>query len=174
MKIEFGCGATPTKKDFLTCDIRELPGIDYVCPAWEISEHVASGSIAEIFSRHFLEHLTFVQAEKLVNVWYKILKPSGVCELLVPNMDFHINQWIHAFQNGINTDKDKNKLKHACAGFWGHQREGEYQVWDVHKSGYNQHTLTELFVNAGFVDAINHRKNTNKHLHMSFTKPADD
>jgi len=118
MKIEFGCGATPTKKDFSTCDIRDLPGIDYVCPAWEISEHVASDSVSEIFSRHFLEHLTFVQAEKLVDVWYKILKPSGVCELLVPNMDFHINQWIHVFQNGINTDKDKNNLKHACAGFW--------------------------------------------------------
>ena len=66
MKIEFGCGATPTKTDFKTCDIRNLPGIDFVCPAWEISNHVQLNTVDEIFSRHFLEHLTFIQANKLV------------------------------------------------------------------------------------------------------------
>ena len=33
MKLEFGCGETPTYPDYKTCDIRHLPGIDYVCPA---------------------------------------------------------------------------------------------------------------------------------------------
>jgi len=160
MKIEFGCGANPTKEGFLTCDIRDLPGIDFVCPAWGIINHVSPGSVDEIFSRHFLEHLTFVQADKLVGIWFDILKSGGICELAVPNMEYHIAQWI----------KGKN-MDHARAGFWGHQREGEFEVWDVHKSGYNQRTLTELFISKGFVHPISHKKPTNKHLHMSFTKP---
>ena len=160
MKIEFGCGAKPTKLDFKTCDIRNLPGIDFVCPAWEIDQYVSPSSVDEIFSRHFLEHLTFLQAEKLVVIWFSILKPGGTCELSVPNMEYHIQQWT----------KGKN-MDHARAGFWGHQRDGEYEVWDVHKSGYNQQSLTLLFTNKGFVNPVSHRKPTNKHLWMSFTKP---
>jgi len=160
MKIEFGCGANPTKEGFLTCDIRDLPGIDFVCPAWEIIDQVEPNSVDEIFSRHFLEHLTFVQADKLVGIWFIILKSGGVCELAVPNMEYHIAQWI----KGKNMDR-------ARAGFWGHQRGGEFEVWDVHKSGYNQSTLTEIFISKGFVNPISHKKPINKHLWMSFTKP---
>ena len=160
MKIEFGCGATPTKTEFKTCDIRNLPGIDFVCPAWEISNHVQLNTVDEIFSRHFLEHLTFIQANKLVSIWFDILKPSGICELSVPNMDYHIQQWI----SGTN-------MNHARAGFWGWQREGEFEVWDVHKSGYNEHTLTELFVSKGFVDPKRIPSKKGISLHMSFTKP---
>ena len=160
MKIEFGCGATPTKPGFLTCDIRDLPGIDFVCPAWDIVNHVQLNSVDAIFSRHFFEHLTFFQGKKLVDIWLKILKPGGTCELVLPNMEFHIAQWI----------KGEN-MEHARAGFWGHQREGEFEVWDVHKSGYNQATLTELFISKGFANPLSHKKSTNKHLWMSFTKP---
>ena len=160
MKIEFGCGANPTKEGFLTCNIRDLPGIDFVCPAWDIVDHVGVNTVEQIFSRHFFEHLTFVQGEKLVGIWFCILKSGGVCELSLPNIDFHVKQWM------IQSDMD-----HARAGFWGWQREGEFEVWDVHKSGYNQRTLTDLFTSKGFVNPISYRKPTNKHLHMSFTKP---
>ena len=40
MNLEFGCGENPTKEGFKTCDIRNLPGVDYACPAWKITEHV--------------------------------------------------------------------------------------------------------------------------------------
>lgn len=160
MKIEFGCGANPTKPGFLTCDIRSLPGIDFVCPAWEINQHVVNNTVEEIFSRHFFEHLTFLQGEKLVKIWRDILQSGGVCELVVPNMEFHIRQWIN-----------RDNMNHARAGFWGWQREGEFEVWDVHKSGYNKQALTELFTKNGFSNPVCHRDDTDKHLWMSFTKP---
>ena len=53
MKIEFGCGNRPTKQGFKTCDIRDVPGVDFVCPAWDIDLHVPTNSLDEIFSRHF-------------------------------------------------------------------------------------------------------------------------
>jgi predicted SAM-dependent methyltransferase len=163
MKIEFGCGETPTQPDFKTCDIRDLPGIDFVCAAWDIDKHVESNSVDEIFSRHFFEHLTFQQGERVLEVWHAILKPGGRCEMLVPNMTMHINQWLRR-----DTDRD---IEHACAGFWGWQR-GEFDdVWDVHKSGYDEELLTKLVLRKGFVDVesfANPKKS--KHVHLAFYK----
>ena len=67
MKIEFGCGETPTKEGFMTCDIRDVPGVDFACPAWDIDKHVESNTVTDIFSRHFFEHLTFKQGEYLLD-----------------------------------------------------------------------------------------------------------
>jgi len=162
MKIEFGCGETPTKEGFKTCDIRNLPGIDYVCPSWEIDQHIDENSVDEIFSRHFFEHLTFAQGERQLEVWYKILKPGGICEMMLPNMTFHIKQWIER-----NSEKE---IKHAMAGFWGWQR-GEFNdTWDVHKSGYDKELLTGLVSKKGFTNIESLARPMSKHLHLRFYK----
>lgn len=159
MNIEFGCGENPTKSEYKTCDVRNLPGIDFVCNAWDIDKVVNFNCVDNIFSRHFFEHLTFLQGEKVLRAWYNILKPGGLCEMSLPNIDYHIRQWL-----------DKKDLEHAKAGLWGWQRDGEYEVWDVHKSGYNFDTLSELLVKEKFTE-IEPLKIKGRHLHVSFKKP---
>tara|TARA_B110000977_G_scaffold196328_2_gene276466 strand:+ start:586 stop:1077 length:492 start_codon:yes stop_codon:yes gene_type:complete len=162
MNIEFGCGAKPTKQGFKTCDIRDLPGIDYVCAAWDIEKLVSENTVDEIFSRHFFEHLTFAQGEKMLEVWHKILKPGGKCEMLLPNMAFHIQQWTNR-----STDRE---ISHARAGFWGWQRGTFDDVWDVHKSGYDRELLIPVVEKHNFINITSHAKPMNKHLHLSFYK----
>lgn len=159
MNIEFGCGEVPTKTGYKTCDIRNLPGIDFVCPAWEIDNLIKANSVDNIFSRHFFEHLTFIQGRKTLKAWHKILKPDAICEMILPNIDFHIQQWI--------SGKD---IEHAKAGLWGWQREGETELWDIHKSGYNFNTLQDILVEENFIK-IECIKNKGKHLHVKFSKP---
>ena len=163
MKIEFGAGETPTKKDFLQQDIRDVKGIDFVCAAWDIDKHVPHSSVEEIFSRHFFEHLTFAQGEKQLEVWHKILKPGGMCEMYLPNMRFHINQW-------VNLSDDPKQLRHAKAGFWGWQRGNFDDVWDVHKSGYNEEHLHELIASKNFVNIQSLKSQKSKELHFKFFK----
>lgn len=159
MKIEFGCGENPTKKGFLTCDIRNLPNVDFICSAWKIKEYVKDGTVNEIFSRHFFEHLTFKQGEDTLQIWYDILKPNGICGIMLPNMEFHIKQWI----------KEKD-LEHSKAGFWGWQR-GEFdEVWDVHKSGYNRKQLTKLMQSKGFKNIKTFYPDNHHHLYLEGTK----
>lgn len=160
MKIEFGCGAKSTKPGFKTCDIRNLPGVDFVCPAWKIESYVERNSVEEIYSRHFFEHLTFVQGSLLLDIWFGILKPGGKCEMLLPNMSFHIQQWVN-----------KKDMEHAKAGFWGWQRGSFEDTWDVHKSGYDKQTLTELLKYKEFVNIKSLEPDTSKHLHFIFYKP---
>jgi len=159
MNIEFGCGNNPTKQGFKTCDIRDLPGIDFVCSAWNIDTLIDNNTIDSIFSRHFFEHLTFVQGSRTLQAWHNIMKPGAMCEMILPNIDFHIQQWV--------SGKD---MAHAQAGFWGWQREGDTEMWDVHKSGYNFGTLKKVLIEQKFID-ITCVKNKGKHLHVKFYKP---
>lgn len=154
MKIEFGCGETPHKKDFMSCDIRDLPNVDFVCPAWEIDKKVKENSVEEIFSRHFFEHLTFDQGELVLEKWYKILKPNGIMEMILPNIDYHINQWIK--------NRNDKEFNHAKAGVWGWQREGLTEIWDIHKSGYNFKSLEKTLLKKNFLDI----KNLSKDMHL--------
>jgi len=158
MNIEFGCGENPTRQGYKTCDIRNLPLIDFVCPAWDIDILVSHNTVDNIFSRHFFEHLTFMHGRKTLNAWSNIMKPGATCEMILPNIDFHIQQWI----SGKN-------IEHAQAGLWGWQRDSDTEVWDIHKSGYNFTTLEKVLVEEQFTN-IECIKNKGKHLHVKFLK----
>jgi len=162
MKIEFGCGENPTKEGFKTCDIRNLPKIDFVCEAWKIDEFISESTVEEIFSRHFFEHLTFAQGEKLLDSWYKILKPDGIVEMLTPNMTYHFKQW-------INRSSGK-EFNHAKAGLWGWQRGTLDETWDIHKSGYDYDSLSKLLIKKKFKNIKLISDVDSMHLHVTFTK----
>ena len=80
--------------------------------------------------------------------------------------EFHVQQWIRR--------KDKKELDWARAGFWGWQREGEFEMWDVHKSGYDKETLTELLTKHNFTGIIANVGAKNIELIFEFYKPKED
>jgi predicted SAM-dependent methyltransferase len=163
MKIEVGCGTKPTKPGFLTNDIRDVPGVDFVCTAWELDRHVDHYTVEHIFSRHFFEHLTFEQGEYVMSMWYKLLKPNAICEMIVPNITFHIDQWINR-----RTDKE---LQQAKAGLWGWQNDQFEDTWPVHKSGYDSETLVQLYTKHGYTKVKSLEPVSSRHLHVIGYKP---
>jgi|TARA_B110000240_G_scaffold119523_1_gene133772 hypothetical protein len=84
-----------------------------------------------------------------------VLAPGGEQTICLPNMRFHVQQWIAG-----------NNLEHARAGFWGWQREGDTQLWDVHKSGYTDDQLIALVHELGYTNARSIRKRSDKHLEI--------
>jgi hypothetical protein len=83
--------------------------------------------------------------------------------MMMPNIEFHVRQWL---------SRDPAAMKHARVGFWGWQREVEEgQDWDIHKSGYDTLTMTQLLTNKGFINVKSHSKPTGKHLIVSALKP---
>ena len=163
IQIEFGCGADPRQLGYKTCDIRDLPGVDYVCSAIDIADYCEHNTVSNIFSRHMFEHLSFHDGELHLDACMKILKPGGEIRMMMPNIEFHVRQWL---------SRDPAAIKHARAGFWGWQREVEEgQDWDIHKSGYDTLTLTQLLTDKGFTNVKAHSKPTGKHLIVTATKP---
>jgi hypothetical protein len=78
-------------------------------------------------------------------------------------MTYHINQWLNKTNNPKNYSR-------ACAGFWGWQR-GEFDdVWDVHKSGYDRESLTNLLLRKNFTNIQSLEGDSTKHLHLKCNK----
>lgn len=177
MNIEFGCGQFPMNEDFLTSDCRDLPGIDFVCNVWDIEKHVEPNTVDHVYSRHMFEHLTFAQGSRTLDAWNSILKKDGICEIIVPNMTFHIKQWLYQRD-------DPEEFQHALGGLWGWQMDAPLwegkcdvtsdeeleKIWDVHKSGYDLKLLRELLTNKGFKDIISLEPVTSWHLHVKAIK----
>lgn len=152
MKIEFGCG-DKLNPGFVGCDVRALPGVKYVCNAWEIADFVEPNSVERVHSRHFFEHLTFYDGSRTLKAWYNILKPDGMLSIIVPDMLFHINQWLNTNRANVSNTNGMTDEEWAMAGFWGWQNEAEEQeIWDVHKSGYDYPLLKKTLEKHGFKD----------------------
>lgn len=151
IRIDIGCG-DKCKEGFLGVDIRKFPGVEYVCNAWELDKHLEPSSVSEITSRHFFEHLTFSQADKTLDVFYKILKPGGIVNIIVPDMEYHCNQLLNSnIQEPSDTFPSVSGVQHAICSFYGWQNESNQgNTWDIHKSGYNFELLKMKLETFGF------------------------
>ncbi len=155
-RIYVGCG-TDRREGFVHCDTRALEGVDLVCDAWQLSSRVTN--VSEVYSRHMLEHLTSMEAEATLRDWHRALKIGGQIYIVVPNLDFHIQQWLDAEWNEESIKNAKSDARYGFAGLFGWQRECNPKLddynqsyWDVHKSGYNKKRLKFLLERAGYTD----------------------
>lgn len=170
MELEFGGGDNPRRPTFKQCDVRDRPGIDYVCQAWDIVDHVQPETVEVIYSRHFFEHLTFAQGRETLQAWRSILVPDGVVHIIVPDMLFHMAQWLRADRDSkAATPNGWSHLDWAQKGIWGQQREGG-EVWDLHKSGYDYPFLRRVALDAGFRDVKKVDDGLVKNLCVKFRK----
>ena len=152
-KLEFGCGGKRLKPGFVGVDVRKCKHVKFVCNSWEIINFVPEGTVTEIYSRHFFEHLTFIQADKTLRAWSQILTSGGTVQIILPDMQYHIEQFLSP--DRLMTSEVNPKwtvLEHALAGFWGWQREGQTKIWDIHKSGYDFECLKMKLAKHGFCD----------------------
>ena len=173
MKIEFGAGEN-SKEGFVGCDVRKLDNIKYVCNCWEINKHIEKNSVEEIYSRHMFEHLTFAQGRMALTSWFKILKSGGRVHLIMPDLKYHIEQYLNFYKNREGKVGKKHTFSHQIGGIFGWQREEENSdlftttenLWDVHKSGYDEISLRELAESYGYV---NFTRNANDPWHLDVT-----
>lgn len=174
LNIYIGCGED-VREGFIHVDVRKLSHVDIACNAWELSSHLLE--VNHIYSRHMLEHLTNYEADRSLRDWFKALKTFGSIRLIVPNMDFHAEQWLRAEWNE-DTLKDKmSDAQYSFAGFWGWQEECDPWAnnynnshWSVHKSGYNEKRIKLLLGRIGF-DNIKTEIKNDVHLVATATKP---
>ena len=172
--IYIGCGSD-IREGFLHSDIRQMDHIDFVCSAWELSTKIMN--VKHIYSRHMLEHLTNAEVNRTLSDWFKALKENASIRIIVPDMDFHAQQWLSAEWNEENYNNKSSDARHSFAGFWGWQEEcdpleEDYNpsYWSVHKSGYNKRRMEFLLNRAGFIKIEIETKNQ-WHLVATAIKP---
>ena len=154
IKLYVGCGED-SRPGFLGCDNIPLDNVDIVSDAWSISNHCEQ--VKEIFSKHMIERLTYLEIEKTLTDWHKALAINGKLHVIVPNIDFHIKQWQCAKWDSKALKDFWSDENWSMAGFYGRQNEcdphsfgKELKYWDVHKSCYNSSLLSFLLRREGF------------------------
>jgi predicted SAM-dependent methyltransferase len=152
IKLDVGCGPN-SRPGYVGVDVRAVPGVQFVCEAKDLLSHVTPNSVSEIYSRHFLEHLSFAQALATLRTFFEVLRPGGRVEIIVPDLKFHVWQYICPQPSSPSpANPEWTQRQHAFAGFWGWQREADREAWDIHKSGYDEDALSIFLTEAGFLD----------------------
>jgi len=87
MLTEQGILATGIDFDPNACEAMQTRGLDVVCQdVLEYLEQVEPESIDGIFSAHLVEHLTYRQTLRMLELSLRVLKPGGVILLVTPNV----------------------------------------------------------------------------------------
>ncbi len=146
LKLHIGC-ASKRLDGYINIDSRQTNATDHVCDAAAIT-FVSAGSVSEIYSRHMLEHLDPNDAMTTLKHWHDLLAPSGILNVVVPDITFHAQQILGLVQSSMG-----DQTLHAMAGFWGWRDEtrgGSKE--DAHRWGYTETSLVRLLTELGFTD----------------------
>ncbi len=173
MKLEIGSGKKP-RKGYLTCDIRDLPNVDYVCSADKLP--FENNKIDKIYSRHVVEHFAFKEFLNVLKEWNRVLKVGGEIYIICPNLLWHLKQILEGSHQSFYTkESGKNARYWGFGSLFGWQQD-EY---DIHKFGYYFELLKDILQDFGFdevVDLTNSGKgleNEPWHLEVAAKKKED-
>lgn len=171
VKLHVGC-ASKRLAGYINIDSRQTDATDHVCDAGAITV-VSPGSVAEIYSRHMLEHLDPNDALATLSHWYGLLAPAGILRVIVPDIAFHARQLL-----GLARSSLKDQTLHAYAGFWGWRDEARGgSREDAHRWGYTEESLMSTLTGIGFTDVQRVLEGVDSepwHLNLIARKEATD
>lgn len=81
--LELGCGPRKRLAHAIGVDARDLPAVDVVGDVFDVLREVPDGSLREIHSSHFLEHVE--PLERFLHEAVRVLRPGGRLCATVPH-----------------------------------------------------------------------------------------
>lgn len=142
-KIKLNCGSFRSMfhHGWINIDMHELEpfakqfGYDYRRADLTKGITAPNGSVDMIFAAHFLEHLTYEQGEKFLRECKRVMKPSALMRLSVPDAEILAQQYLDgnlSFHDEISSDECA-ATKFQVKKFWqllvpGHQAAYD---WDL-------------------------------------------
>jgi predicted SAM-dependent methyltransferase len=134
IRLNIGCGGN-IRPGYVNIDAF-APGPDFKMDAAHLA--FCDRSCDEIFSSHVLEHLSKHEVLPILREWNRILKTTGMVEIIVPDLPWCMKQWLRL--------PDSARWEWALDTIFGLQdHPGEF-----HKTGFSTDRLRQLLVEAGF------------------------
>ena len=139
LKLHLGCGPH-ILKGWENVDLE--PAIGGVSRDLRKPFPYPRSSVQFIFTEHFLEHLTRLEAVRFMQECYRVLTPTGVLRISTPNLSTLIADYR---KNKIDRWAAVWKPKNACQmlndglRFWGHQHVYDSQDLEllIQESGFS-------------------------------------
>lgn len=82
-KLDIGCGGRKRASGYIGIDRLDLPGVDVVGDVLDVLQGIPGGTVAEIYSSHFLEHID--DLDGMLAEMARVLRPGGRLEVIVPH-----------------------------------------------------------------------------------------
>lgn len=137
MKIEVGAGVKG-RDGYTHVDAVALPGVDVVDDGRWL-ESFDDGVAEEIFCHWFLEHVAVREIPRMLSAWRRVLQPDGQLRLVTSNQEA-LNRSV---QEGEITWAEWTYITYAA-------HKPDYNIWDLHKSAWNEEVLRETLDANGF------------------------
>lgn len=127
--------------NFINCDLKNgLPFKD--------------NSIDVVYSSHCLEHFTYDEAVFIISEFYRVLKPNGIMQIVVPDLDIFISKFVErdtdflTTRNIVGGKLSDNLTDNFLMNFY------SAKVWQnhCHKYAYNFENLSSLINKFPFKD----------------------
>lgn len=153
LRIELGAGPNPIKarqSDWKSNDINAFPGIDFVCPCYDLSM-VKDNSVDELLAIGVVEHLRYREVACALAEWKRILKIGSFVTFDLPDLEFYIAAYLgklgeeilgSAQAGGDCRSEEEPDDFDLCTGKerWLRRALYGWQRWegDEHKSGWTE------------------------------------
>ena len=136
MKLHLGCGKRYLE-GYIHVDIAKFEHIDYQLPIDDLSTF-NSNTVEEIYASHVLEYFDRNDVVNVLNEWKRVLKPSGILRLAVPNFP----KLVEVYQSS----KDLSSILGPLYGKW----DIGNQEFIYHKTVYDENSLNRVLEEVGF------------------------
>lgn len=136
-KLHLGSGPQ-ILQGWVNIDNVQYPGVDRVL---DVNAGLPFNDVSLIFAEHFIEHLAYSDASRLLRECRRALRDDGVLRLSTPNLDW---VWVTHYRLGMSEPEEVQAcfaINRAFRG-WGHQ------------FLYNERTLRATLLDAGFTDVV--------------------
>ncbi|KKN22535.1 hypothetical protein LCGC14_0914000 [marine sediment metagenome] len=157
-------------------DVRKLDWID-------------DDTVDDLYSAHTIEHFSYTEIDVVLKEWNRVLKPSGIIRLKMPDLDF----LCHAYVEGIHSTEEImialfGGFSDTSGGPDGWEKisgnpewerntiadgdiphPGKYTEWGAHKAMYTFKSFKPRMERAGFID-IKRVEENDWELHIVATK----
>ena len=135
MKLHLGCGKKYLE-GFVHVDLLKYDHIDYIAPIHDLY-FAKNSSVEMIYASHVLEHVDRNSYEKVLDEWYRVLKPKGILRIAVPDFGACVQHYI--------ASGNLNDILGLLAG-------GQKDKHDFHKMIFDEKLLTHSLMKAGFIE----------------------
>ena len=159
IKLNIGSGMTQFHWGWENLDALDFKQFAEQCK-YKFRQHDAreglpysTGTVAYIYSAHFLEHLTYKEAMSFLRESRRVLCPTGAMRLILPDaqllMDDYYRQDGGADLNHFDElNENCEKAKSAAEKMWALLHEGHQSCWDAE-------SLCEALIETGFTPEHN-------------------
>ena len=145
MRLNFGCGIKKIE-GYINVDIDPTVKPDVLSDTVDMAIF-SECTVDEIYASHLIEHLSYIEFDKAIRSWRRILKHGGIIVLECPDFEGVCKEFLKADEEGkwVSYRKTWHSI---IEHFYGNQK----TLYQYHKNGFTRNRLKSILTSVGFRD----------------------